>query len=355
VDFIVLGEPEETLRELTKLIVDGGDIRKVRGIGYREEDSAITLTPARPFLNLDDLPIPDRSLLPVGVDYFNPVVKRVPYTTMQTSRGCPGRCIFCTAPSFYGKKYRFRSAAHVLEELRLVKRLGFQEVFFRDETFTALRTRNLELCEAMIRENLDLSWIANARVDLVDRESLKLMKRAGCHMVKFGVENGSDEILQAYHKGTTTAQAVKAFQLTKEVGLEAHAHFMIGGPGETLETIQKTIDFAKRLNPTTASFGILTPYPGTRLFSMVAEKHPEIRDGSESNMDNLHVTGFYSDSICGLTGTTLSRAVVGAYRQFYLRPIYVLRRLAKIRSLDQVVILGIAGLNILQYALTGEK
>jgi anaerobic magnesium-protoporphyrin IX monomethyl ester cyclase len=355
IDYIVMGEPEETLRELLQCIMAREMVANILGVGYREADGEIKIGPPRPFLRMDDLTIPDRKLLPPQADYFNPVVKRVPYTTMQTSRGCPGRCIFCTAPTFYGNKYRFRSAENVLAELQEVKRLGFREVFFRDETFTAKKSRNLQICEAMLQKGLDLSWIANGRVDMIDREALRLMKRAGCHMVKFGVESGCDEMLQAYHKGTTTLQAEEAIRLAKEAGLETHAHFVLGGPGETPETIKRTIAFARRLNPTSASFGILTPYPGTKLFSMVAEKHPEIRDGSDSNMDNLHVQGFYSESICKMRGEELSKWVVRAYRQFYLRPQYLLGRLLKVRSLEEMIIQAIAGLNILQFSVTGEK
>lgn len=355
VDFLVQGEPEETLKELIHTIINRGDPGQVPGVCFREKNGKIKVNPRRPFLKMDDLPIPDRSLLPARADYFNPVVKRLPYTTMQTSRGCPGRCIFCTAPGFYGNKYRYRSPENVLAELQEVKRLGFREVFFRDETFTANRARNLIICEAMIRRNLDLSWIANGRVDMVDRESMELMKRAGCHMLKFGVESGCDAILTAYRKGTTTRQAAAAFRLAREVGLETHAHFVMGGPGETPATLQQTVDFAKELRPTTVSFGILTPYPGTELFDRVAQKHPEIRDGSDSNMENLHVQGFYAESICALKGEDLSRAVVRAYRHFYFRPSYLFERLSKIRTLEELVILGVAGLNVLQFSLTGEK
>ena len=306
-------------------------------------------------MDLDDLPIPDRSLLPSGVSYFNPVVKRLPYTTMQTSRGCPGRCIYCTSPAFYGNRYRFRSIPKVVEELREIVRLGYREVFFRDETFTVGRERVREICEAMLAEGLNLKWIANGRVDLVDEPTMRLMKRAGCHMLNFGVETGDDEILKVYRKGATCDQAREAFRAARAAGLSTHAHIIFGGPGETQQTIEKTIRFVKSIRPSLASFGILTPYPGTSLFDMVAEKRPEIRDGSDSNMDNLHVEGFYSEDICQMSGEALSRAVVRAYRQFYLRPLYLLGRLFGSRSLEEVMIQVIAGLNVFQFAFTGRK
>jgi anaerobic magnesium-protoporphyrin IX monomethyl ester cyclase len=355
VDFIVRREPEETLRCLLQALSCGESWEDLPGIGYRAPDGTIRLNPDRPFMDLNALPIPDRTLLPQGVDYFNPVVKRMPYATMQTSRGCPGRCIFCTAPIFYGRRYRYRSAAKVMEELCEIKRLGYREVFIRDETFTTNKNRNREICAAMMARNLGLSWIANGRVDMVDRETLHLMHRAGCHLIKFGVETGSDEILRNYKKGITTAQTAEAFRWAHEAGLDTHAHLVIGGPGETPETIENTIKFVKKLNPTTASFGILTPYPGTELFDLVAAKHPEIRDGSDSTMTNLHTEGFYSESICGMMGQELSQAVVRAYRKFYFRPQYLLKRLVGIRSFEELMILTVAGTNIFQFSLSGNK
>lgn len=355
VDFIILREPEASIRELLGSLLAGTSLHSVRGIGFKGPDGNPILNPVRPFIPMDELPIPDRTLLPRRADYFNPVVKRLPYTTMQTSRGCPGRCIFCTAPTFYGNKYRYRSVEKVLEELREIKRLGFREVFFRDETFTALGERNQQICEAMLRENLDLSWIANGRVDMVDQDMLQLMKRAGCHLVKFGVESGSDNILKNYRKGTTTNQATRAFAMAKNAGLDTHAHLVFGGPGETRETIRQTITFVLALSPSTASFGILTPYPGTELFDLVAKKRPEILDGSGSNMENLHTTAFFSQEICGLDNEFLSKAITRAYRKFYLRPGYLLKKFSKIDSFEELLILAVAGLNIIYFAATGEK
>lgn len=354
-DYIVLREPEETLRQLCLALQEGRDPADLMGLGRRGADGAVIINPPRPFLDMDELTPPDRGLLPRDADYFNPVVKRLPYTTMQTSRGCPGKCIFCTAPTFYGRRYRVRSVANILAELRQVKAQGYREVFFRDETFSAMKSRNMELCQAMLDEKMGLSWIANARVDMIDEEALRLMKKAGCHMVKFGVETGSDQILANYKKGTTTAQARRAFAAAHAAGLDTHAHLVLGGPGETAETIAHTLKFIKELDPSTASFGILTPYPGTELFDMVAERHPEIKDGTSSNMENLHVQGFYSEAICGMNSKELERAIVKAYRSFYWRPTYLAKRLARIRSLEELVVLILAGLSVFSFSLTGEK
>lgn len=355
VDYIVLREPEETLRQLLLAIVSGRPVVGVEGVGYRDGNGEPVINSFRKFLEMDELPIPDRTLFPKGVDYFNPVVKRMPYTTMQTSRGCPGRCIFCTAPTFYGNKFRIRSSEKVLEELEIVKSQGYREVFFRDETFTAYHKRNSEICEGMIQKNLNLKWIANGRVDMINKDAMKLMKSAGCHMIKFGVESGSDEILQNYKKDISTEQTIKAFAMAHEVGLDTHAHIVLGGPGETRETILRTIDFARKIKATTASFGILTPYPGTELFDRVADRYPEIRDGSASTMENLHTQGFFSESVCGISGEELSRYIVKAYRSFYLRPRYLWDRFRGIESLEELLILFTAGMSIFQFSMTGEK
>jgi radical SAM superfamily enzyme YgiQ (UPF0313 family) len=354
VDHIVLREPEQSMRELLAALCSGADPVGIPGTGSRVDGRPV-LGPARDFLDMDDLPIPDRSLLPKGIDYFNPVVKRMPYTTMQTSRGCPGKCIFCTAPSFYGRRVRCRSARMVLEELGVIKDLGYREVMFRDETFTVYKSRNREICQGMLDRKLDLSWIANGRVDSIDKETMQLMKRAGCHLLKFGVETGSDALLANYRKGTTTAQARQVFAWAREVGLDTHAHIVFGGPGETAQTMDRTIEFVKEIGATTASFGILTPYPGTELFNMVAAQSRAIGDGSGSTMENLHVSGFFSEEICGIPGPELLAWITKAYRRFYLRPGYLVRRLTSIRGKDEFVALTIAGLNVLRFALTGEK
>lgn len=356
VDFIVMREAEETIRCLLEALLNDKDVEDMEGIGYRDSSGKPVVNPHRSFFNMNDLPIPDRTILPKGVDYFNPVVKRLPFTTMFTSRGCPARCNYCTAPVFYGNKTRVRSADKILEELRIVRDLGYREVFFRDETFSAYKGRNMTVYENMLSEGMDFTWVANGRVDMIDREQMELMKKTGCHMLKFGVETGSQEMLDNYKKGTTIEQAVETFRLAREVGIDTHAHIIFGGPGETLETIEQTINFVTdTLKASTATFGILTPYAGTEIFDMVRTVHPDILDGSASNMENLHTTGFFSEAICGIPGEVLSKQVVKAYRRFYLRPSYLAERILNLRSFEEFMIHSIAGLNVMQFAVSGKK
>ncbi|WP_173977805.1 B12-binding domain-containing radical SAM protein [Magnetospirillum sp. UT-4] len=356
VDFVVTREAEDTIRELLGHLLSGTSTADVLGIGYRDGDGQPRINPVRPFLNMNDLPIPDRTLLPGNVDYFNPVVKRVPFATMFTSRGCPARCNYCTAPVFYGNKTRARSAEKIIEEMRDIRRLGYREIFFRDETFSAYKGRNMQVYDRMRAEEMDFTWVANGRVDMIDREQMLAMKQAGCHLLKFGVETGSQELLDRYKKGTTIAQAEETFRLAREIGIDTHAHIIFGGPGETVETIGKTVDFViDTLKATTATFGILTPYPGTEIFDMVAEIFPEIQDGSGSTMENLHTESFFAEALCGIPAEELSRQVVRAYRRFYLRPGYLAGRVSSLRSLEEVMVKVVAGLNVMSFAFSGRK
>lgn len=354
VDYIVLREPEFTIRTVVNRVFAGEDLADVPGCGYRRNGEIVVNEQAE-FFDINELPIPDWTLLPRGVDYFNPVVKRMPFATMQTSRGCPGKCIFCTSPAFYGRKLRVKSDENVLREIRYLLGLGYKEIFFRDETFTAYRARNHRICQAIIDEGLDLTWIANGRVDMVDRETMDLMKQAGCHMLKFGVETGDPGLLERYRKGASLEQCREVFRNAREAGLDTHAHMIIGGPGESEETFSRTMRFIKEIRPTTASFGLLMPYPGTEFFDMVAEKYPELQDGTECDMERLHTTAFYSDKICAVAPDKLQEMVGRAYRAFYLRPGYLLGWLARIRSWGEFLRLLIAGSNVIQFSLTRKK
>ncbi len=353
IDFCVCPEPEFALRDLLLSLRDGTAPDKVRGIAFRHP-GGVAVTAPYPFVPLDELPIPDRTLLPAGRDYFNPLVEQMPYTTLQTSRGCQGYCSFCSVPAFYGNSVRYRSAKGVIAEISQLAGLGFRELIFRDETFTSFRERNIHICEWLIARQLNLRWIANARVDTVDAGMLQLMRRAGCHLLKFGVETGNDELLAALGKGITTAQTAAAFRLAHDAGIATHAHVMLGVPGETETTIRHTLAFVRRLKPATASFGILTAYPGTPLFASMPGAAG--RDGTEADLSHLHTTAFHNTALgCSLSPDELARWVRRCYRAFYLRPSYLLRWLPALTDRHRALRLLSAGSAITTFALTGRK
>lgn len=351
VDFIVRREPEFIIRDLLRAISKKKDWKKVKGIGYREGKN-VKINEFYPFIkNLDDLPIPDRGLLPKDVDYFNPIIKRMPYTTAMTSRGCPGMCTFCNVPDFYGGSFRFRSAESVIEEIKQIVDKGYREIWFRDETFTVYKKRNNVVYDYLIKNKVDLTWICNARVGTINKQEMMVMKKAGCHMIKFGVESGVQRILDNVKKNIDVRETKRIFKAANDVGMDTHAHVMLGMPGETKETIKATIKFVKGINPTTATFGICTPYAGTPLFKEVSKKDPSIKDGSSIDLTKLHTSGYFNKYFTKLTPEELERYERKAYRAFYFRPGYVLKWLTKIDSIDQFKRVLLAGSNVFSFGL----
>jgi len=344
IDLLVQREPEFIIRDVVASIARGGTGREIRGVAYKKDGRTIINKPPPFIKNLDDLPFPDRSLLPADVDYFNPIIKRTPYTALMTSRGCPGQCTFCTVPKFYGGLIRSRSVKNVLSELRLIESQGYKEVWFRDETFTYFPKRNKEICRKIIEEGIDLTWICNARVGTVDRKMMKRMKKAGCHLIKYGVESGNQNILNNVKKGIRVSQTTKDFRNANSVGLDTHAHIMLGMPGDTKKTIEETIKFTKKIKPTTATFGICTPYPGTELYASL-KKHTNLE------LDHIHEKAYSNELFTDLTAEELEGYIKKAYRSFYLRPTYLLKQLGKIKNLDDLKRITIAGSNVFSFSI----
>jgi anaerobic magnesium-protoporphyrin IX monomethyl ester cyclase len=356
VDFIIRQEPEFAVRDLLRAMAknDGSEFRAL-GIGYKDAEGQSVMTADYPFIeNLDDLPIPDVDMLPKNVEWFNPIVRQMPYVTTFASRGCPAKCTFCTAPYFYGANIRYKSVDRMVAETKYYLSKGFKELYFRDETFTANKAFVMAYCQRIIDEGLKFTWIANARVVTVDEEMLLLMKKAGCHLVKFGVESGVQELLDNVRKGIRLEDTRKAFKLMHQVGIDSHAHMMLGIPGETEATIDQTLRFIKEIDPTTVTFGICTPYPGTPLYDEVAKVHPEIRDGSDSDLGALHKKGLFNSLYTELESDSLEGAIKRAYREFYARPKYIMESIGRIKSTQDVKRVLKAGTKVLDFAVRGE-
>jgi len=348
-DFIVMREPEYIIRDLINALSRGSDPKKIRGVGFRENGKK-KINEAYPFIqNLDELPFPDRSYIK-DFSYFNPLVKRIPWITAITSRGCPGRCNFCTSPSFYGSTLRARSPENVVDEMEEIAGMGYKEIFYRDETFTANRQRVERICELIRKRGIDISWICSARVGTVDRGLMIKMKNAGCHMLRFGVESGVQRILDNINKGIRIDMTRKTFKWANEIGMETHAHVMIGCVGDTMDTVNHTIRFIREIEPTTATFGAFTPFPGTEVFDMVKEKVPEIEDGTACDLSKIHTIGFHSYVFTELTDKEIGLMVKEAYKRFYLRPGYILNRMKTLRSLGELRRIVSAGIEVFSFS-----
>ncbi len=284
-DFVLRGEPELTLQELVSTLeAEAGDRKQgaggsrheagvqdglallggVEGLVWRR-DGEIVVNPDRPFIQqLDDLPLPLHDLLPLD-KYRIPMING-PYSFVVTSRGCPGGCTFCIKHVTYGRSVRIRSPESIFEEILLLQRLGIHNVHMYADLFTVDRKQVEGLCALILEAGLDLHWTCNSRVDFVDQELLRLMARAGCGTISWGIESGNAEILKRVHKGTNPAQAERALRWARTAGIRNWGYFIIGLPGETEDTIRQTIRFAKALPLDIALFHIAAPYPGTPFY-----------------------------------------------------------------------------------------
>ncbi len=296
-DFILLGEPDLTLRDLIDHLENGFDdrsdeIRKlfenhdpdysssintngepelegVKGLVWRRGEE-IVVNGVRPFIrDLDELPIPMHELLPLR-QYRMPLIKG-PFTFIVTSRGCPAGCTFCIKHVSYQYSVRLRSPEKIMEELWRLKSLGIHNIHMYADLFTVNRDQVVELCELMIAEDIQIRWTCNSRVDYVDEEMLQLMGEAGCWLISWGIESGNEQILKHVRKGANPDKAERALRWAKQARIKNWGYFIIGLPGETEETIRETIDFAKKLPLDIALFHVAAPYPGTPFFFEVVE------------------------------------------------------------------------------------
>ncbi len=265
-DILVIGEGEETIVELVSRIEGRLPYGDVRGIAYRKAGSVV-ITPPRPRItNLDSLPNHH------GYYDFDFYLKNNSFETSDkaisliVSRGCPYNCQFCATRNFWTLKYSNKSVARTIEEIRGVMSLGAEYIKFRDSTFIINKKWVREFCERVIKEKLRFRWAANARVDLVDYDLFRLMKKAGLDTVCFGVESGSQRMLDFYGKGVTIEQIEKAFVICKRLRLRTGAYYMLGALTETREEMDATFRLAKKLNATWNWCFLFMPLPGSELY-----------------------------------------------------------------------------------------
>jgi len=261
VDFVVKGEGEDVLLNLVKAIEVGSEaIKEVSSICYRS-NGHIKHNMASDFIdNLDYIPQPARRLLMNVKDYNSEDMGAI-----MSSRGCPYHCTYCS--EIWGRKIRYRSIDNVMEEIEMVvKDYGVTMFTFRDDTFTVGRSRAIELCEAIINSGLRIGWDCSTRVNLIDKKLLRLMFRAGCKAVKFGVETGSPRIMKEIDKGVTLEQIKETASLLNKSNVFWSAYFIMGLPMETEKDIEMTYQFMKELNPSYAGIGLYKLFPKTVLY-----------------------------------------------------------------------------------------
>lgn len=332
-DIIARKEGEVTMLELAERVEKGGDFSDVLGITMRK-DGKIIKNKDRPYIeNLDDLPFPAHHLWPMELLLKHGSV----IFPLMTSRGCVYWCDFCSTVRMFGRHYRMRSPKNVVDEIEYLQRtFGAHQFTFYDDAFTVDQDRAAKICNEITKRKLKVEWDCETRVDMVTKDLLRTMKEAGCFAIWFGVESGSQPVLDAMRKGITPAQTIKAFKWAKEVGLMTVAGVVLGFPGETKETIWETVKFIERIKPGDVGYYIATPYPGTPLYEQV------VREGRLKIHDfNRFDTATPVFDLGTMTGEELKELRERAFQRFYLRPGYFFSMLGKGRFWSFSIILTI--------------
>jgi anaerobic magnesium-protoporphyrin IX monomethyl ester cyclase len=270
VDIIVRGEGEKTVVELANCLENGGNLKKVRGINFRNEGKIVT-TPDQPLIkNLDSLPFPDRELLDIEYHCVTAGANIAPkkFTSIVTSRGCVYNCRFCSCREIAKNRWRSRSVANILKELQFLASEGYKQLILVDDAFTMNPKRVIEICRGIRKEKLDLEWICEGRVDICSYDMMHEMVRAGCRVLYLGIENANQRILNYYNKRITPKQSETAVKSAKKAGVDVVAgSFIIGAPDETREEMWQTIKFAQQLPIDIPQFNILGAHPGNDIWN----------------------------------------------------------------------------------------
>lgn len=327
IDFIIRGEGEYTLEELLLQ----KPLSEIKGLVYRLDEDVI-INEDRPFIdNLDELPFPARDL----VD--NKIFKRPDNGKIQTiikvSRGCPYHCFFCLATPVSGSKVRMRTPKNIVDEIKeCIKKYNIRNFVFWSDIFDIDHNWVKDLCNKIIDEKLDIVWSANTRADTITEELAKLMHKSGCNLVSLGIESGSQEILDKIGKNITLEQAENAVKVLKKAGIKTYNYFVIGLPWETKEHIEKTIEFAKKLDSDFASFYTAAVLPPSKLYYYVKENN------LEQENESFYTNTYYYP---GVKTHYLSKAEIlklhkKAMKEYYLRPIFIIKKIFSVQSFTEI-------------------
>ena len=273
-DVGVIGEGEITVVEVARCFEKkDSDFTHIKGIIYELDRKYIRNEPRLFIKNLDELPFIPVDLFPFRqYEQHTAELERSPLGWMSTSRGCPWNCAFCSNIHVWGRKYRYMSAKRVVDEMEFLhKNYGVNSINFREDNFTVHRRRVLEICKIIKDRKLNVEWMCESRVDIVDEVMLQQMKTAGCNAIYFGVESGTQRVLDILNKGIKISQIEDAVRMCKQVGIRVVASIMLGIPGQTLEENYETVRFIKRLEPDIVYFNPFVGLPGSKLYDCIKE------------------------------------------------------------------------------------
>jgi anaerobic magnesium-protoporphyrin IX monomethyl ester cyclase len=335
-DIGVIGEGESILQKLILLLESinkdyKNNLSSINSLCYKDLDGKIIITGREPFIkDIDSIPFPAWSLLPDIAKYYRPAlqsVNQLPATSIFTSRGCPYSCSFCDN-SIFGNSIRFHSVDYVIDMINyLTAQYGIYHFQFDDDTICVDRERLSKICKKIINLPKKISWTCKSRVDNIDENLLQVMKKSGCWQIQFGIESGSQQILDIMNKKVTLSQIKKTLKQTRAAGIKSKGFFMIGYLGETLQTINETLKFIVNIDLDDFQMTFFTPYPGSRDFNR-ANKYGRF-DYNWGKMNEYYPVFIPN----GLTAADLDYYQRKAFKKFYLRPRIIFQSLMRFKDI----------------------
>ncbi len=359
VDFAIFGDGEYGFKQLVDVLKEGSFpskdlLAKVPGLTYKDENKKIVKIPnhLHDATDLDQIPFPDRTLVDPAV-YGNPGNKSQTAATIITSRGCPYKCNFCDIPH---KKYNFRTAANVADEIEEILSLGINEINVMDDTFNLRRQRIVDICNEIIDRKLKFNWVGRGRVYPFDEELAMLLKKSGCYRFHIGIESGSKEILADIGKKISLKQIRNFFKFCRKAKIDVLAYFILGFPDETEEQIQESIHFSKEIGCKYAYFSILSLFPGTPVYELGKTKNVVQGDPwlefAKNPVKDFKIP-FWTETI---SRDRLFEILREAYTQFYFSPKYLGQRVIEVlRSPKHTGGMVKAGMAMAKYVVSNKK
>ena len=317
-DYVIRGEGERSMA----MLVGGIEPNKIKGLAMLQQGQYWEHPEKDEIEDLDSLPFPSYHLLPMH-RYYSPLggALREPSISLFSTRGCPGCCTYCN--SSLSRHMRYRSPQSIVAEIAVLQeRYGIKEISFYDDTFASDPTRVRKFCSLLRSNKIGVTWTCMSRINYADPVTLRAMAQAGCHMICYGVESANEEILKTIKKGINLNQVESVVRMTQQAGIRTRLSFMYGCPGETVETMRQTLDFALRIKPDLAQFNITTPYPGTEMFKWAdANGYLITKDWSQYDLYNVVM------KLPTVAAEELQAFYRYSYRRFYRNPSFIIRQI----------------------------
>lgn len=348
-DIAVLGEGDITIIELLDALENNKSLKTIKGLMFRDNEKLFFTENRELITDLDTLPLPAWDLLPdIGKVYSPPInaFNKFPVGYLVTSRGCYGRCAFCSR-AVYKDKVRFHSAEYIVEMIKdLIKKYNVKEILFDDDEFLVDKSRIKKLAQLFKDQKINISWSCLSRIPTVNQEILEIIKKMGCWQISFGIESGNQEVLKFLKKATTLEQIEKVLTLTKNSGIKTKGFFMIGHPIDTHQTINDTINFAIKIKLDDLQSSVFTPLPGSEIYE-IAHKYGKF-DNDWEKMNYWNILFIPNN----LTANDLRNSQKKLFRKFYFRPKIIFTQLMRIKGRHQFIFLLKAFIAFIKFVFT---